>query len=102
MNVWVGILDNQVIGPYFFEESLTGARYLQFLQDCLVPRLNELFPNRNDLWFQQDGAPPDFAVDVRTYLTIVFRGKWIGRRGQIEWPPRTPDLTPLDFFYGAT
>ena len=27
-----------------------------------------------------------------------FPGKWIGRRGPIEWAPRSPDLTPLDFF----
>ncbi|CAH1956259.1 unnamed protein product [Acanthoscelides obtectus] len=24
--------------------------------------------------------------------------RWIGRRGAIEWPPRSPDLSPLDFF----
>lgn len=23
---------------------------------------------------------------------------WIGRRGPVEWPTRSPDLTPLDFF----
>ena len=23
---------------------------------------------------------------------------WIGRDAQIAWPPRSPDLTPLDFF----
>jgi hypothetical protein len=23
---------------------------------------------------------------------------WIGRRGPIAWPPRSPDLTLLDFF----
>ena len=22
---------------------------------------------------------------------------WIGRGGTIAWPPRSPDLTPLDF-----
>ena len=27
-----------------------------------------------------------------------FEGKWIGRRGPIEWPARSPDLTPPDFF----
>ena len=27
-----------------------------------------------------------------------FPGKWIGRRGPIEWAPRSPDLTPLYFF----
>jgi hypothetical protein len=25
-------------------------------------------------------------------------GKWIGRGGPIAWPPRWPDLTPLNFF----
>ncbi|GFS63633.1 uncharacterized protein TNCV_1961891 [Trichonephila clavipes] len=23
---------------------------------------------------------------------------WIGRDGPIAWPPRSPDLTPLEFF----
>lgn len=24
---------------------------------------------------------------------------WIGRRGPIEWPPKSPDITPMDFSY---
>ncbi|GBM88486.1 hypothetical protein AVEN_269361-1 [Araneus ventricosus] len=24
--------------------------------------------------------------------------RWIGRGGPVLWPPRSPDLTPLDFF----
>lgn len=24
--------------------------------------------------------------------------EWIGRAGTVPWPPRSPDLTPLDFF----
>jgi hypothetical protein len=24
-------------------------------------------------------------------------GEWFGRRGTVEWPPRSPDLTPMDF-----
>ena len=27
-----------------------------------------------------------------------FPGRWTGRRGSVDWPPRSPDLTPLDFF----
>lgn len=98
VNVWAGIIDSRIIGPYFFEETLTGPRYLEFLQNFLLPELNRLFPNRNDLWLQQDGAPPHYAVLVRNYLDNVFPNRWIGRRGAIEWPPRSPDLTPLDFF----
>ncbi|KAE9529977.1 hypothetical protein AGLY_011439 [Aphis glycines] len=33
-----------------------------------------------------------------TYLDSEYPGKWIGRRGPIEWPPRSPDLTPIDYF----
>lgn len=98
LNVWAGIIENMIIGPYFFDESLTGPRYLEFLQNFLLPELNRLFPNRPDLWLQQDGAPPHYAVAVRRYLNNVFPDRWIGRRGAIEWPPRSPDLTPLDFF----
>lgn len=50
------------------------------------------------IWLQQDGAPPHYAGAVRQYLNQVFPRRWIGRRGPIEWPPRSPDLNPLDFF----
>lgn len=84
MSVWVGIINNQILGPYLFEENFTGLRYLESLQGDLLTQLNQLFPNRNDLWLKQDGAPPHNVVDVRTYLNKIFRGKCIGRR-------RSPD-----------
>lgn len=28
----------------------------------------------------------------------MFPGRWIGRRGPIEWPHRSPDLPPMDYF----
>jgi hypothetical protein len=30
-------------------------------------------------------------------LNRHFPGRWIGRGGPITWPPRSPDITPLDF-----
>jgi len=27
----------------------------------------------------------------------LFPNRWIGRGSTINWPPRSPDLTPLDF-----
>ena len=53
---------------------------------------------RQRLWFQHDGAPANFALDVREYLKNVFPNRWIGRGGPVQWPPRSPDLTPMDFF----
>lgn len=105
LNVWIGIIGRRFLGPYFFEGNLTAARYLDFLQFDLIPALAVLFPNNQNadvphqhIWFQQDGAPPHFAIYVRQYLDATFPERWIGRRGPIEWPPRSPDLTPLDFF----
>ncbi|EFN82476.1 hypothetical protein EAI_06335, partial [Harpegnathos saltator] len=54
--------------------------------------------NFDDVWFQQDGASPHYGRIVRNYLNDTFPNRWIGRRGTIEWPPRSPDIAPLDFF----
>lgn len=98
LNVWIGIIDQNVIGPFFIEGNLTSERYLLLLQENVIPSLNALYPNREEIWFQQDGAPAHFSVEVRQFLDEEFPNRWIGRRGEIEWPARSPDLTPLDFF----
>ena len=48
--------------------------------------------------FQQDGAPPHCGSHVRRFLDAIFPNRWIGRHGPTPWPPRSPDITPLDFF----
>jgi len=32
------------------------------------------------------------------FLDATFPNNWIGRDGPTPWPPRSPDITPLDFF----
>ena len=49
-------------------------------------------------YFKQDGAPPHYGIEVRQYLNQLLPNAWIGRRGLVEWPPRSPDLPPLDFY----
>jgi hypothetical protein len=48
--------------------------------------------------FMQDGAPPHFSCFVTDVLNERFPDAWIGRGGPIPWPPRSPDLSTLDFF----
>ena len=48
--------------------------------------------------FQQDGEPPHWGSDVRRFLDATFPNRWIGRDGPTPWPPRSPDITPHDFF----
>ncbi|KFM71819.1 hypothetical protein X975_22357, partial [Stegodyphus mimosarum] len=57
--------------------------------------IEELQPR---VFSQKDGAPPHWGTIVHTSLNDHFIGRWIGREGRIPWPPRSPDITPLDFF----
>lgn len=93
LTVWCGLYSGGILGPFFFEETVTGARYLTVLKDDVWPIIN-----RSKMYFQQDGASPHYAIPVRAWLDEKFPGRWIGRRGPIEWPARSPDLTPCDFF----
>ncbi|CAH0381470.1 unnamed protein product [Bemisia tabaci] len=74
------------------------------LEDAVVPKMIEIIENSaedfnpQDGGFQQDGAPPHFALPVRAYLDAEFPGHWIGRRILVEWPSRSPDMSPLDSF----
>lgn len=99
INVWAGLVNGQLIGPFVLPNRLTGNDYLLFLQNYLQELLEEVPLNvRRQMWFLQDGAPPHFNHVVRQHLNNVFENKWIGRGGPVPWPPRSPDLTPLDFF----
>ncbi|GBN33764.1 hypothetical protein AVEN_212373-1 [Araneus ventricosus] len=61
-----------------------------FLED--LP-LNDL----RNVWFQHDGAPPQKVSSVQQYIRDAFQQHVIGY-GCVEWPPRSPDLNPMDFF----
>lgn len=99
LNVWAGIINNDVIGPFFFEGPLDGRRYLQFVQNDLPILMENIdLQTRQSMYLQHDGAPAHFHRTVRDYLNNWLGNRWIGRGGDISWPARSPDLTPLDFF----
>lgn len=98
INVWCGILNDQLFGPFVLDARLTGQGYLRFLEDHLEEILDEAPLNiRQRIIFQHDGAPPHYSNNVRNFLNTTFGDRWIGRGGPHPWPPRSPDLTPLDF-----
>lgn len=97
VNTWCGIVGDRVIGPHFFDRHLNGEMYNNFLRNEL-PQLLDDNENQQELWLQQDGAPPHFARQTRDTLNEMFGNRWIGRGGPVNWPARSPDLTPLDFF----
>lgn len=99
LNIWAGIVGNEIIGPCVLPNRVGGNDYADFLEENL-PNLLEDFPLniRRTMWFQHDGAPPHNSRRVRNYLDTQFPNSWIGRGGPVAWPARSPDLNPLDFF----
>ncbi|GFW87440.1 transposable element Tc3 transposase [Trichonephila clavipes] len=51
-----------------------------------------------ELWFQQDGATCHTARATIDLLKDTFGDCLISRFGPVNWPPRSCDLTPLDYF----
>ncbi|GFW00350.1 transposase-like protein [Trichonephila clavipes] len=102
VNVWAGILGDHLIGPYILPDRLTGPRYLIFLEQVLPELLDSAHvtaATRTSMWFQQDGAPAHFSISVRNHLDATCGERWIGRGGPVHWPPQSPDLSCLDYFF---
>ncbi|GFT10907.1 DUF4817 domain-containing protein [Trichonephila clavipes] len=60
---------------------------------------NEFYGNQlQELRFQQDGATSHTARATINLLKDTFRDSLISRFGPVNWPPRSCDLTPLDYF----
>ncbi|GFW16108.1 hypothetical protein TNCV_4681001 [Trichonephila clavipes] len=61
-----------------------------------IPELNN--HDVQELWFQQDGATCHTARATIDLLKDTFGDRLISRFGPVNWPPRSCDLTPLDYF----
>ncbi|GFV38191.1 uncharacterized protein TNCV_710141 [Trichonephila clavipes] len=95
---------DHLIGPYILPDRLTGPRYLIFLEQVLPELLDSAHvtaATRISMWFQQDGAPAHFSISVRNHLDATCGERWIGRGGPVHWPPRSPDLYCLDYFFSG-
>lgn len=99
LNVWVGIVGDNLIGPYFLPPALNGENYRNFLEHELTALLDDVpLLIRNEMYFMHDGAPAHFSRIAREYLNERFPERWIGRGGPVPWAPRSPECNPLDFF----
>ncbi|GFU96013.1 uncharacterized protein TNCV_1791351 [Trichonephila clavipes] len=65
-----------------------------------IPELNN--HDVQELWFQKDGATCPTARATMDLLKDTFGDRLISRFGPVNWPPRSCDLTPLDYFLWAT
>jgi len=81
--------------------TVNSDRYCAMLQNFFQPQLGEIFNDEHgadNVWFQEDGATAHTSRRSLSLLREMFSGHVISLRGDIGWPPRSPDLTPCDFF----
>ncbi|CAJ0929999.1 unnamed protein product [Ranitomeya imitator] len=76
--------------------TVNSERYLSMIQDYFQPALEAM--ELEDTWFQQDGATAHTARVTMNCLRQMFPGRLISLRGDVNWPARSPDLAPCDFF----
>ncbi|GBL75663.1 hypothetical protein AVEN_154976-1 [Araneus ventricosus] len=79
INVWCGIFNDRLIGPVFYEGTLTGQRYLKLLKVVITDFVENLpLPQLRNVWFQHDGAPPLKISNLKQYLMETFQNQVIG------------------------
>ncbi|GFY11458.1 transposable element Tc3 transposase [Trichonephila clavipes] len=76
--------------------TVNGDRYRATITNFFIPELNN--HDVQELWFQQDGATCPTARATIDLLKDTFGDRLISRFGPVNWPPRSCDLTPLDYF----
>jgi hypothetical protein len=76
--------------PIFFSKKITAECYQKLIMNFIF--LLEV--DEKDRWFQQDGATVHTANSTMQ-MSEFFGGRIISRN---RLPPRTPDLSPPDFY----
>jgi hypothetical protein len=95
LTVWAGIWSGDIVGPYFFDGTVTGESYFEMLREVVLPELDNssLYDNNEIIW-QQDRAPPHYSLRFREFYKTRFP-EWIGRRVTVDCPP--PPQRSCDF-----
>lgn len=100
INVWAATLGNSLLGYHIIPGNLNAELYHEFLSTRFHEFLEDIpLARRGTLWYMHDGAPPHYSRQCRRWLNEHFPNRWIGRGNDapINWPPRSPDLNPMDF-----
>lgn len=92
IGIWVAVSRRRIIGPIFFEETINSIRYCNII-DQFYAELND--QERQTCWLQQDSATSHTSNYTMNHLTTLFNDRIIKKD---LWPPRSPDLTPPDYF----
>lgn len=104
ITVWCALSSKGII-EVILHQNVTSQSYITLLENDFIPALIGIGDNcLNEDWFMQDGARPHTANVVLDYLNEFFGNRIISNRyperfnSGFNWPPRSPDLNPCDFF----
>lgn len=87
--VW-GCMSSAGVGRLYFVEGIVNAKkYIDILQNQLLPSLNEMQSPHNEVIFQQDGAPCHTAKKVKAWLAS-------NDIPLLDWTSSSPDLSPIE------
>ena len=95
---WTGLCDGKVLGPFWIEGTMDQYVYNELLENKVWPIVKNVAA-RQQLWFMQDGARCHTTQLNLQFLQNKFHGRVISNLTDIPWPPNSPDLNPLDFFF---
>ena len=102
VTIWFGPKSRGIIGQFFFENekgeavTVNGDRYRGKLNEFLFTKIEEEYIGK--IWFQQDVAKCHTAETTLDVFRPVFEDRIISRRADVVWPPRSCDLTPLNYY----
>ncbi|GFX00081.1 transposable element Tcb2 transposase [Trichonephila clavipes] len=74
---------------YVVKGMMRQEQYKDVLQNRLIPRLEEWFPNGEPYIFMQDGAPCHTAWSIKAFLTKQ-------NIPLLDWPSNSPDMNPIE------
>ena len=94
VGIWCA-MSRRLIGQIFFTKTITAERYCNEILHSFVDELSEELT----AYFQQDGVTAHTTNFTLCFLNDIFQSRVISIG---IWPPRSPDLSVLDFYlWGA-
>ncbi|GFW91605.1 DUF4817 domain-containing protein [Trichonephila clavipes] len=101
LTVWWDVWFYGLVESFFKNDeghnvTVNGDRYRAMFTNFFIPELKN--HDVQELWFQQDSTTCHTDRATIDLLKDTFGDRLISRFGPVNWPPRSCDLTPLDYF----
>lgn len=87
--IW-GCFNERGLGCFrLLTSTMNSARFVETLENALIPSANIWFGDSADFVFQQDNAPCHKSRDIRKFFEE-------NQMTVMDWPPYSPDLNPIE------